>query len=1316
MKKLLSLFVVAASGLTVAAAESRSPCEVLKTVNARLVAEFLSADGLLLDYVGDIPTPEEIAELRPNAMGWWCPIENGSMFTGEWLPALMSEGESAKALVERCVRGLVKMSEVSDVPGFIARGTGTDGRSHHPLGSNDQTDPWFLGLCEYCRWPFAEPALRSRVLERLVFVAKALEANGWGVPCDGPFKGQDRGNLLAAKMPFWGKPRLLYTLKSLGQLTGDRHWDEVYARIKAGALDEIEAGGEVDAKTFKPCFGSCVWIYLASAQALARLVEMEESPADRERFRRGLSRYAGHVAGLMADRVKYANTVERPFKYANWRTGYAWREQKTQKDAEKVAYSGDRAVLGTRKGYERDGMANPLAAAAVCALSGEAKYRDEILATLRHYDYSTPNISEFFHAAVAAAALPPSGGNLFPNPGFEDAWTDGWPCRGCSVQAKGEHGFTLFERCEEVCHGGQASMHVKDADDGNFNHVLSVPLGREAVRASRGRILRASCWIRQVRASSPRSLGIRLVVKGRGWERSNANGPGSCGALDWSPCSVKVTVPDDAESAFLLFNCANGFHETGEAYFDDVVVSTVAADHPAARAVPAVERDEHRARYVPPPETDEELAEYRRQLIRQPPAEEDGRERPDIRGGNLMLGDSPQFYVGCWFGCSPWMKKNPLGIDHFAYNDPLSKELFEGLGYNSSQLSAAPGSMGAVVRGIPFPKAQHFQKDWPQYNWKVQVGELDTFFRGFGDMPLVVDFAFGPHGSYPGEVADAVAQRNRGWHAFVPFCPECPEGDLYYRSYFTGGLNTVLRGGANAFCYELFNESAYGCECRYNFEDFVRRMERRYVTIERANAVWGTIFDGWADLLAQNDYSQYRGVWYDWCRFLSERYAEILVKYRDFIRARDRRRNVYFTEQAAGTPPAHPTMDYRDIARVMDIVTLEGGFSYGVKAVVESKDEMGEVVASGGMRHVYNCDFFQALAGASRPIFNDEHYCVRTENGERVPSRKSDYKTSLWLEVMHGLSGDFTYQLGSRPWEERTLEQAHENVRKVSYKSSSLLNPFNVKPEDLSAFKEFREELEPYRELVLPKPRVKPATVAIFFSKPSEIFKTSLPAVKPFFPVPAYKSTRDTIMPGWYTALLHENYPLRVVFEEHLATLGGEVEAVVVPDAPYLTREALAALRRLSARVKVIAAEGAFRFDEYGRRLAPEESSFAKVVRTPEEALAELERAKVTRYARLEAADGGRPIAKSDVEICDRGARKLIVLAAMGETSERRAVLRLPFLQGDSARYRVKDVVRGTPVAPPSGADWAASELAAGVELTLPPQERVILDFERTVK
>ena len=390
-----------------AEATADTTTDVLEKVNGRLEREFISAEGLLLDYVGDIPDAEEIAANRPNAMGWWTPIENGSMFTGEWLPALMAEGAAKKPLVERCVKGLIKMSEVSDVPGFIARGTGCDGKSHYPCGSNDQTDPWFLGLVEYCRWPHADPVVKSNALDRLVFVARALEANGWGVPCDGAFKGENRGCLCSKGMPFWGKSRLMYSLKALHLLTGDAHWGERYRGIKAESIAEIEAGGEVDAKRFKLCFGSGVWIYVASAQMLARLIELEDTAADRERMRKGLLHYAERVAPLMELRSKYDNAKVRPFRYANWREGYDWRPQKTQKDAESVAFSPRCEVLGDRKAHEREFMSNPLAAAAVCALADRDRYHDAILATLRHYDYDTPNISEFFHAAIAASAISP---------------------------------------------------------------------------------------------------------------------------------------------------------------------------------------------------------------------------------------------------------------------------------------------------------------------------------------------------------------------------------------------------------------------------------------------------------------------------------------------------------------------------------------------------------------------------------------------------------------------------------------------------------------------------------------------------------------------------------------------------------------------------------------------------------------------------------------------------------------------------------------------------------------------------------------------
>jgi hypothetical protein len=51
-------------------------------------------------------------------------------------------------------------------------------------------------------------------------------------------------------------------------------------------------------------------------------------------------------------------------------------------------------------------MRNPLAGAAVVALSGDAPGRAAVLDAIGHYDYARLNMAEFFFAEVAYYALP----------------------------------------------------------------------------------------------------------------------------------------------------------------------------------------------------------------------------------------------------------------------------------------------------------------------------------------------------------------------------------------------------------------------------------------------------------------------------------------------------------------------------------------------------------------------------------------------------------------------------------------------------------------------------------------------------------------------------------------------------------------------------------------------------------------------------------------------------------------------------------------------------------------------------------------------
>ena len=410
------LLKVGCCAASAAAGGLRHPtvASAVEDAHTNLVARFLGPEGLLRDYEGEIPTPEDCRDCRPNAMGWWSPIENGPMFTGLYIEAVCSRARRTRApadiaLARKLAGGLLRAASVSPVKGMVVRGFGTDGVCHYPLGSVDQTLPWFYGLYAYWRSGLPSADVRDAVAAKMREVADALEANGWECPCDGAFTGQSRGRFVnEGDLVFRAATHTLFMFRAVWEVTGDEKWKRLYEdtlvlRQESKPLTMLEVcreGWVTDAPYF-PADGSGMWIYVCAQGCLARLAEMDRDNA--AYFRAGLARNAARARPAMAHASDFSNVIERPFKYANWRTGYRWRPQKTQKDAEEVQCTGDRAILGTRKHYERETMTTPLSAAAVCAFAGEAG--EDIDRTLRTYDYSQINICEFFLAEVAAYAI-----------------------------------------------------------------------------------------------------------------------------------------------------------------------------------------------------------------------------------------------------------------------------------------------------------------------------------------------------------------------------------------------------------------------------------------------------------------------------------------------------------------------------------------------------------------------------------------------------------------------------------------------------------------------------------------------------------------------------------------------------------------------------------------------------------------------------------------------------------------------------------------------------------------------------------------------
>ncbi len=397
---------------------TRSALQAVEQAHAELWSKRIDRHGVILDFVGEIPTPEDCKLGRPNAIGWWSPIENGPMFTGMYLPAACERARRSgvaadKANARRLAEGLLKCASVSDVRGFIARGMGTDGKCHYPLGSDDQTHPWFYGLHAYFMSGIPSDGERKQIAKKMREVADVLETTDWKCPCDGAFKGDFRGGFKGHL--FRDAVRYLFMLRAMFDVTRDNIWLERYrnalaerpAKSDKTRAEICAAGYPLDREAIKGIDDHALWIYVGSQGGLAKLVAMETDATICAHYRAGLALNAKLALASIGAFTGFDNNDMKVFGNANWRAVYTtWFPQPTQAEAKRLSETGDKAKRGGRKGYEARYMRNPLAAAAIVALAGDGTGRDTIERALRHYDYTKLNMSEFFFAECAYYALP----------------------------------------------------------------------------------------------------------------------------------------------------------------------------------------------------------------------------------------------------------------------------------------------------------------------------------------------------------------------------------------------------------------------------------------------------------------------------------------------------------------------------------------------------------------------------------------------------------------------------------------------------------------------------------------------------------------------------------------------------------------------------------------------------------------------------------------------------------------------------------------------------------------------------------------------
>lgn len=422
IKKICRLAVVALALLSLLAGQGMA--EVGADVEAKVTeahqqmwTRFVDEHGLVLDYTDGEgrfprPTPEECVAGKPNALAWWTPTENGAMFNGTYMDAICQRWRSTQSVQDkekarRLMRGLMLLASVGKTKGFIARNVATDGRTPYPMGSNDQTAPWFFGLWRYLDTGLADEAEQKEIVAKMVEVAQALEAGAWRMPCNEGAPSPYRGTFAGIGWEF--APRLLFVLKVMHKLTGDQKWADNYGK----ALQEFSP---VSGKTrLDVCRIGMLfehekrhsWTCASGVICLRGLWELEDNAVLKAAYAEGLVASAKLAAGSLPLFAEFKLDDDKTF-LADWRVlNEWWKPQHSEQEAVDLAILQVKELgrRSPRRHQEFTWVREPAYAAWIVTMCPDMevvkRQAEAIRKVLGHYDYAKLYYSQFFPVEAA---------------------------------------------------------------------------------------------------------------------------------------------------------------------------------------------------------------------------------------------------------------------------------------------------------------------------------------------------------------------------------------------------------------------------------------------------------------------------------------------------------------------------------------------------------------------------------------------------------------------------------------------------------------------------------------------------------------------------------------------------------------------------------------------------------------------------------------------------------------------------------------------------------------------------------------------------
>lgn len=188
----------------------------------------------------------------------------------------------------------------------------------------------------------------------------------------------------------------------------------------------------------------------------------------------------------------------------------------------------------------------------------------------------------FLICTIFIVSINASAKNFFANPSFKtwdkqsnqpekSSWR--WNC----FKKKQKLYFEKIEQSSVEKHSGKYSLYIKDAFTGKLNNNIYWQMSPYEITKVRGKELQFSAWMKLIKASKSKVIGIGLWIKNKSGKTIFIKaGPEQTAETLWHQYIIKTKVPIDAQLIRAYFFCANGWGQTGEAYFDDISIAPVA--------------------------------------------------------------------------------------------------------------------------------------------------------------------------------------------------------------------------------------------------------------------------------------------------------------------------------------------------------------------------------------------------------------------------------------------------------------------------------------------------------------------------------------------------------------------------------------------------------------------------------------------------------------------------------------------------------------------------------------------------------------------